>query len=285
MMHRKTYRLFEDEERALVYEDVVNDKNQILSFKDYQSPDQTEGFNEYNESGALICAREMISGEEASRTEYTYNVKGEVLSEKLFVAGELFEEHAYEYQDNGVVKRKVQYGEEVDRYVENKSGDQFVKEFFEGSELVERHKGTYDSNTRTALTEVTGHEGQLVATLYELYDESDNLVKYEHKSEKGNALVLSAYRFENNEIVFEEHNDYINDQHYQIQYEYDENRRVIGKETRTSSGKLLEYQKLVYDDQGRLISENGYSSGSFDTIYGNYVNGENYSFEHEYDTN
>ena len=46
MTNRKTYRIFEEDERELVYEDVLDDHGQIVAYKDYQSPTQAEGLSE-----------------------------------------------------------------------------------------------------------------------------------------------------------------------------------------------------------------------------------------------
>lgn len=38
MTNRKTYRIFEEYERELVFEDVLNEHGQIVAYKDHQSP-------------------------------------------------------------------------------------------------------------------------------------------------------------------------------------------------------------------------------------------------------
>lgn len=43
MTNRKTYRIFEKDERELVYEAVLNDHGQIVAYKNYQSPTQLFG--------------------------------------------------------------------------------------------------------------------------------------------------------------------------------------------------------------------------------------------------
>ncbi|GEO23506.1 hypothetical protein [Cyclobacterium qasimii] len=283
MTYRKTYRIFEKEERELVYEDILNESGQIISFNDYQSPGQTEGYNKYDVNGILICERELTDGKEGSRTEYSYNSNGDIVSKKLFVAGELFEEMIFEYLDKGFVKRTIQHEEEIERFIENEDGIKFLREFFEGHELIERHDGKYDPKTRTERIRITDNDGRLLATRFQEFDESENLLKYEEKNENGNVLVLIEYKYKNNEIVFEKHDNYLNEKYYEVVYEYDSCGNLISQEIRTPSGNLLEYQKQMFDEQGRLISESGYSVGSFNAIYGTYVQGEKYTFEHEYE--
>jgi hypothetical protein len=282
MTNRKTYRVFEEDERELVYEDVLNDHGQIVVYKDYQSPTQAEGLSEYDKDGHLVLEKEIVEGIEGYRTEYKRNSKGDVINSKLFIADELYEEIEHEFLDHGSIRRTYQNGEETERIAENKDGEKYVKEFFMGSELVERHNGIYNPNTFIEKVEVTDKENKLIATREQQFDQSDNLLKFEQKNNKGNLLVSSEYQYQNGEVVFEKHEDYTTDQYIQVSYEYDVHGNRVSQEIRTPSGKLLEYQKQIYDDKNRMINESGYSVGSFNAIYGTYVIGEKYIFEHEY---
>lgn len=283
MLHRKTYRVFDGEERELVYEDILNERGEILSYKDYQSPNEAEGFNEYNQDNLLVNEREVIDGVEASRTEYQYNSNGNIVRKRLYVANELFEEVAYEYPEHGMVKRTFQHGDEIERMIESRDGEKFIIEFSNGSELLERHIGAYDAQALTERVEIIDKSGQFLAVRHQQFDESDNLLKFEERNGKGNLMVLAEYKYENGNVVYERHENYSNDRHYQIFYEYDSNDNLLSTEIRSLNGKLLEYQKLIYDDQNRIINESGYSVGSFNAVYGTYVNGEKYMFEHEYE--
>lgn len=280
--HRKTYRFYEEGERELVYEDLLNEQGQIVSYKDYQAHGQAEGFSAYDQEGRLICEKEVVDGVIGSMTEFSYDKKGNLLSRKLFVADELFEEILYENHDHGHSKRVYQFGEEIERYTETIEGDLIVKEFFEGSELIERHKNHYDPEIRTSKIEITDCGNKLLAVRVQQFDEGENLLRYEEKGERGNLLALSEYEYQNGHLIFENNEDYMKDQYYQVSYDYDNYGNLTSKEIRTPSGKLMEYQKCQYDEQHRLILESGYSVGSFNAIYGTHVVGENYVFEHEY---
>ncbi len=163
MTIRKTYQLFEDEDRILVYEDILNSNGQIVSYRDLQSPNSMEGISDYDQNGRLIVEKEMIDGEEGSRTEYHYDEEGNVIKRSLFVADELFEEIVIEYLSSGMVRKVYHYGEEVERMAETANGDKFVREFFEASVLVERHTGMFDQNTSKESVEITDEKNQLVA--------------------------------------------------------------------------------------------------------------------------
>jgi hypothetical protein len=83
MTNRKTYRIFEEDERELVYEDVLDDHGQIVAYKDYQSPTQVEGISEYDKNGNLVLEKEIVEGIEGSRTEYKRNAKGDKFLDSL----------------------------------------------------------------------------------------------------------------------------------------------------------------------------------------------------------
>ncbi len=283
MIHRKTYRVFKDEDRKLVYEDILNDRGEIVSFKDYQSPNEAEGFNEYSTDNLLVKEREVIDGVESSRTEYQYNSNGDIINRKLYVASELFEEVRYEYLEQGLIKRTYQHGEEIERMVEKVDQEKFTIEFSNGSELSETHVGAYDAQTLVERVKITDNKGQILAIKHQQFDEFDNLLKYEERNGNGNLMVLAEYKYENGNVVYERHENYFNDRHYQVFYEYDVNDNLVGTEIKSPSGKLLEYQKQIYDDQNRIINESGFSVGSFNAVYGTYINGENYVFEHVYE--
>ncbi|HAA15770.1 MAG TPA: hypothetical protein DCE41_30300 [Cytophagales bacterium] len=282
-IHRKTFRVFDEGERELVYEDVMDETGNMLSYKDYQASYQAEGNYEYDTKGLLICDREYTGGAESSRTEYIYNENGDNVSTKLFVAGELFEETVYEYLEQGMVYRIVQQGEEIQRHVESDGGNQFVKDFFEEGELIQRQTGTYDPVSRTQQIKILNEENQVVSIQTHQYDSEGNLLKFEQTNNKGKLMSVAEYEYENNRMLVEKHDNYLTNQHYEMTCEYDTQGNLVSTEYRTPAGKLMEYQKAIFDGQNRLVSESGYSVGSFDAIYGAYVQGQNYHFEHEYE--
>lgn len=283
MIYRRTFRLFDHGERELVYEDILNENGQVISFKEHRPPDHTEGYYEYDANGYLVCEKELSDGEEGSRTEYQYDADGNITNTKLYVAGELFEELFCEYLDMAQVRSTVRYGEEVERVVESKDGDTFTREIFEGTELVQKENGNYDPQTRIRTIEARDNEGHLLTTEYQQFDATNNLLKNEVRDGNGDLETLSEYQYESGNVIFEKHSDYVNNEHFEVHSEYDHNDNMVSSETRTPSGKLLEYQKQTFDDQNRLVSDSGYSLGSFNAVYGTQVNSEKYVFEHEYE--
>lgn len=282
MIHRKTYQVLE-ESRELVYEDILNEKGQVLSYKDHQSPDQVEGFNDYNAAGLLVCEREVMDGFESSITEYQYDDKGNIVNRKLYVAEELFEEVIQEYTESGLISRTLQHGEETERTVETRNGEIYTKEYYQYDELVESHQGTYAPDGLSETVAIKDLEQEVIATRSRVYDGHKQVIRYEEKDGEGNTTVLSEYRYENHRVVFERQNNYEHDQHYEASYEYDAKGNQIASEVRSLSGKLMEFQKQVYDDQNRVISESGYTLSGFNTVYGSHLRGDKYTFEHEYE--
>lgn len=283
MTNKKTYQLFNEGIRELVFEAVLNKNGQVVTYKDHKSSNQTEGLNEYNSSGLLMKEIEINDGEEGSRIEYIYNAKGDLINRKIFVVGELFEEFFIEYLEKGIIERTIQYDEEVKRFVENKEGHNFTREYFEDSELIEKHNGCYNPKTQTSKIEVVDKKGKLLAHKYEEFDKTGHLIKFEEKSKKGNLLILSEYEYENGKVILEKTNNHSTGQHYVMHYEYDANNNLVSQERSTPSEKLLEYQKWVFDNQNRPIGENGHSAGNFNAVYGNHTEGKKYTFEHVYE--
>lgn len=283
MILRKTYRLFEEDERELVYEEVQNEKGQVISFKDYKAPSPYEAFKDYNQDGLLIKESEVVDGVEVSRTEYKYNQEGKILNLKQFVSDELYEETIHEYLSTEMIRISFQFGEEVERMLELKNGNAFIREFFNEGELTHKNHCIYNPETRIEKTEITDHNNELYATVVEQFNSSDHLLKSEKRSAKDQLLSLSILEYENDQLTFEKIDDYEYNEYYEVSHTYDDFNNKVSMEKRTPTGNLLEYHKRTFNNQNQLIHENGYSVGSFSAIYGTYTHGQKYTFKHEYE--
>lgn len=157
-----------------------------------------------------------------------------------------------------------------------------MKEFFENRELYERHYSEFNADNSIETIKIFDSNNNLVASRYQYYDNKNRPTKFLEKNENENILIRLNYEYSSELLISETHENYIQNDQYKIEYSYDDNGNLISQETKTLPGKLLEFQKLSYNDDNRLIFETGYSVGSFDAIYGVYVNGDKYSFEHEY---
>lgn len=284
MVRRKTYRTINDGSRILVYEDILNDQLQIISFRDYQSSDQAEGYYEYDENGLLILEKELANGEEMTRTEYFYNEDKMVVNRKLFIADELFEEIIHDYMPDGEMRKVIQNEEEVKRVVEKKVDNKSTVEFFENNELIEIHKSYYDPKTKIEITEYYDHNNQLFSISKETYNDAEDMVSSEERDSQGKILVQRAYEYDNDKVTFEKHQDYYNDKFYQVNYTYDNSENLIRREIKNLSGKMLDFYESAYDSKDRMIREKGFSSGNLNSIYGAHIYDEDFLFEHEYET-
>ena len=282
MILRKTYRLFEEKERELVYEEVQNEKGQITSYTDFQGDEPSRGIKEYNDQNKLIKEAEFIGGIEVSRIEYSYNSEGKTVSLKQFVSGELIAENLYEYSGQKTIQRSFQNGIEQTKIIESQEDDRYTKEYFDGDELWELLVKTYNPVTRSAAIEIRGGDNRLIETGNQKFDDKKNLVKSEQRNRNGKLLELSEFKYRKGKVILEKYENHDEDEYHDMHYDYDVNLNMISEEKRTPSGKLLGYQKKSYDNQNRLIWENGFYYGSSNTVYRAHTYGENYTFEHEY---
>ncbi|MCX2745327.1 hypothetical protein OO013_15725 [Mangrovivirga sp. M17] len=282
MIHRKTYKILEEGEKELVYEEITNKHGLLLSFKDYQSPDEFEAIHEYYSNKLIKSYREIINGIESSRTEYLYDQNQNLISRSLYVADELFEEVIYDYNQEGHTITTNRLGEKLEYYQESADGFEFTKEFFDDSNLYEKRIGKFDPKTNTEFVQTFDSNGDIYSNSLSVFDDNKNLLKFTLKNKNDNVLIDSEYKIKNDLVIFEDHKDYEIDEYYTVENEYDENNNLISQEFKDPSGRLIEYHKKIYDENNRLKSENGYSQGHFNAIYGSYVNGQKYLFEHDY---
>ena len=157
-----------------------------------------------------------------------------------------------------------------------------IREFYAEGALYERQEVVHEPDSLIETITITDGDGVPVANREILYDKADRQLRFEEKDAKGNVLKLIQYEYDEELLIFEKLEMYDSDEYYEITYDYDERKNLISEEIKTPSGQLLEYHKRIFDENNCIISENGYSVGSFNAIYGTHVNGEKYNFEHEY---
>lgn len=275
MTKKRTYRVFENEEhdgRELLYEEVRNEAGKVLSYINYESPETTEGYYDYNGKGQLISEKEVVDGVEASKVAYDYDDSGNLIHTRQYVAEEIFEEVIHEYHESGVVVRKIRFGEEIERQAETKQGTFSVKEVFENEELTERQRAEYNPETRTYLIHIEDTDGNPTSVRSRTEDEFGNLLVKEEKNLQGQVLSHDEFQYENGKVIHEKHENFLQGHHYEIKNEYDTEGHLIHTETRALSGHLIEFEKMDYDDQGRVIAVSGVSRM-----------GQNYMLVHEYE--
>lgn len=280
-MKRKVYSIFEDE-RTFIFEEQLNEQGNTCHYKFHQSDDQAEVSYEYDDKGLLICEREFEDGFETTRTEITYNEQDLVLTKQVYISDDLFEEVSYEYFEGGHSMRKTRMGEEIERYLERSTAETFYSEHHDENGLFEKHNGKYVQDENLEIIELEDAEGNLLGTKRHWYDDDEKILKFELKNANGNLMNRTVYAYEGKLEKRIKYEDYFYNDIHEVTFEYDERNNRVSIEKRAPKGKLLEYHKLIYDEQNRVISENGFSIGNFNAIYGSYLNNEKFHFEHEY---
>lgn len=273
MTKRLTYRIQEEEEsRELTYEEVRDEAGNLISYVNHDSPEKTEGYYEYDEEGNMISEREVIDGAEASKLVFEYDEKGNLVHTKQYVADEIFEEVIHEYVGNGVIMRKIRFGDEIERRAETKDGNDSIREIFEDGELLQRQKATYDPDTHTYQIEVEDANGHPRSTIVRVEDEEGNLLQEEIKNLKGQLLSSQEYTYDHGLITYEKQENFMKGYHFEVIKEYNENQQLTSTETRSLAGHLIEFEKTEYNDQGRAIAARGLNRL-----------GETYVLEYEYE--
>lgn len=273
MTKRLTYRIHEEEEsRELTYVEVRDEAENLISYINYDSPEKTEGYYEYDQEGNMISEREVIDDTEASRLIFEYDEKGNLIHTKQFVADEIFEEIIHEYVGNGVIMRKMRFGDEIERRAETKDGNNSVREIFEDGELLQRQKATFDPATHTYQVEVENENGNLISNMVRVEDEDGNLLREEIKNLKGQMLSNQEYKYDRGLVTYEKHENFMKGYHYEVIREYNENKQLTSTETRSLAGHLIEFEKTEYNDQGKAIAARGLNRL-----------GETYVLEYEYE--
>ncbi len=283
MTTKKTFLLTGDDERKLVYEETQNERGLLVSNIDYQSPEKTSSSRSYDDKDRLILEKEFHDDIEIMRTEFKYDSQGELISRKLFIDDSLFAELNIEEFESERIKKSYQEAELVEQITEAKDGSGHVREFYEDSVLVEKHVMTYDDSALKETREIYDNRNKLYLILEVYYDADKNMIKLEENDSKGNQRKISEFQYKDGLLVFEFNQDFDLNEFSEVMYEYDYNENLVSQEIRTPEGQLLEFQKLGYDDKNRVTFETGFSIGSFSAIYGTYVRGEEYVFEHEYE--
>lgn len=272
MTKRLTYRIHEEEGRELTYVEIRDEAGNMTSYINYDSPETTEGYYEYDEQGNMISEKEVIDGVEASKLVFEYDEKGNLIHTKQYVADDIFEEVIHEYTDKGVTMRKVRFGDEIERREEIKNGNDSVRDIFEDGELTQRHKATFDPDTYTYQIQVEDPEGNHRSTIARIEDESGNLIHEEIKNLKGQVLSNHECKYDQGLLTYEKQENFMKGYHFEVINEYNENKQLTSTETRSLAGHLIEFEKTEYDNQGRAIAAKGVSRL-----------GESYILEYDYE--
>lgn len=270
------------DEKKLVYSSISDEESNLLEFTEYETIEKTSGTKEYDTEKRLVREFEFVNGNEATRIEYQYNSKGEVIDKKLFLSDSLFEHVTQQETATGTITKVFQYEELIERTITNKDGYTFRKEFFEENELVETQVGTYYPSEKKQHIEVMEKDGDLFLTKTYWLDDNDNVLKEQNTDAKGNLTLVHEIKYQNDLPIWEERKDLDSNYSYTGKLEYNKQGDVTFEEYRSLTGQLIRYWKSWYNNEGDLIEEKGFDIDNFKSNYGMQAGSEEFHLKHEY---
>jgi hypothetical protein len=281
-VNRKSYSIEEDK-RTLILEETYDENGNVIQSIDYdETPEIVRNF-EYNEAGFIVSQYEIQGGVENSSQHFEYDEDDEVIDEKLFIGGGLYEHTVITKNESGYVRRMIQDNEEAERLVMKTDGKNWTNEFYNFDELAQVHEYIYNEEERTGITKIKFLDDDSFITNTQKYDENDDVIQEEEYNEKDVLLKSIQVELENGLIVKEAVRDFNDSEGYYEQlYEYDNNKNIINFEVRSSTGALLSFHKCKFDNQNRLIEESGFANGFFSGITGMHKNHDRFHVVHEY---
>ena len=280
--HKKTYLITDEGDRVLVYEEWQNAAKNVLTYIDHQSDDDSRGYYEYDEFGQLMREREMAAGEEVNRQEFQYQEDGRLLNQKTFVDDTLYEETRFEELEQGYLTQTLQMGEVTERMLQSKDQRITRTEYLNEGKPFEIHETTIDPKTKAENTTVSSSQGQVLGTIIKEWQEHNSIHDAKSFDRKGNVIEHISSEYKGGRLIKQRSLYQEAERNSTIHFEYDEHGNEIAMEETGPNGELVGFHKLRYDEQNRLIRENGLSAGFSEGIYVSYWLGQTYTFEHEY---
>jgi len=281
-MKRQTYTINQESE-VLVYEETYDENNNLIHYIDYQAKPVSEKKFEYDDKNRLINEIEISDGIELQNLEIKYNDDGVVIEQNLYFSGDLYESVKNDITENGYIRTTFQDGEEVYRVENVADGKNYTSKYFDYGNLSNIEEFVYDEENLTSEKSIFDADGNLLVRRVEIKNEDGELILFKEFNAKNQLISKHEFDREGNKLIKEIKSDFVRGEiDNEIHYDYDEKGNLLKTETRTNSGQLVEFHVYTYDDNNRMIEENGVSNGQFNAIYGTYIDGNTYHFVHRY---
>lgn len=281
-VNRKSYSIDEDN-RTLILEEFYDENGNVIQSIDYHENPEIIRNYKYNDKGFIVDQNEIQGGIENSSQQFEHDEDGDVIDEKLFIGGNLYEHTVISKSDSGYVRTMIQDNEEVERLEVKEDGKNWTNEFYNFNELSQVHEYTYNEKDRSGTTKIKFLDDGSVITNTQKYDDNDDVIFEEEYNEKDVLLKSIQIEIENGLIIKEVVRDFTEgEDYYEILYAYDEKENIINFEVRSSTGGLLSFHKRKFDNQNRLIEESGFANGYFSGITGIHKNHDRFHIIHEY---
>lgn len=282
-MKRKSYSIVEDS-RTLIHEETYDENGNIVHSIDCRKTPSVEQNFEYNSDGNLIRQSEIQGGIENSSQIFEYDDEGDIIDEKLFISGSLYEHTSLIKTDSGFIRTMTQDNEEVERLEQNTYGDNWNNRFYRFDELLESQEYTFDTKNNSGETIIKGFEHDFNVVIKEKYNNKEEIILKEEFHENGTILTTTEIEIENGLTLKESVKDFSNEEvFYDRLFEYDQNDNLISYEVRSSTGALNSFHKRKFDNQNRIIEESGFTNGYFSGITGVHQNHDRFHLIHEYE--
>lgn len=281
-MHKQTYTVGQERE-TLVYEETYDTDNNLIHYIDHQARPVSEKKIEYNDKNQIVNEIEISDGVELQNLEMKYNDKGEILEQNLYFSGSLYESVKTDRAESGFITTTYQDDEEVFRIEKTVNGKNYTTKYFDSGNLSNLEISKYDDETSTSENSIFDAEDNLLVRRIQIFDKDGSIEVFKEFNANSQLVNKREYVREENKVLKEVKSDFVRGEiDNEILFEYDDKGNLVKTETRTSSGKLIDFQVNVYDDNNRVIEESGVSNGKFNAIYGTYIDSNNYHFIHKY---
>jgi antitoxin component YwqK of YwqJK toxin-antitoxin module len=281
-MTHNTYSLLNND-KTLISEEKFDEKGNLVSKMIHNTRPKTQFLFAYDTKNRLICERELNQDWELSRSEFEYDEAGDIVEQRTYLSGSLFESITMTKNEKGYVRITMQDDEELERYEKDISGENWNSRFYEGKTLLAEHQYTFDPTQRKARKTIHEIEYDLSITSIETFDEENKPLKLQEYSNETSLMFEKEYFYENKHLVkitFKDFERKLGD--YSYVYDRDTEGKVIKYSCLSDTGILLSFHNFIYDDQGRIIEEFGVRNAQYDEIPTSNNDIEKFHLMHEY---
>lgn len=277
-----TYSLAKDY-KILILEENFDEKGNLVSKMIHNSRPKTEIVFTYDDKNRLVVDRELNLDKEITRNEFVYDEVGDIIEQRTFFSGSLYESIIMTKSDSGYVRVTTQDGEEVERYERDIDGENWESRFYVENELVAEHQFSYDSIQRKATKTINEIEYKLKIKTIESFDDVGKLLKMQEFNNETSLAFEKEYTYDGEhliKIVFKDFVGKLGD--YSYIYERDPEGNVIKYSCLSSSGILHSFHNFIYDDKQRVVEEFGIRNAQYDEIPTSEKEIEKFHLIHEY---
>lgn len=171
---------------------------------------------------------------ESSYNEYTYNAKGNVLTEKSYTGGEMYMSRTYEYDSYGDLVKETEIRPSL------------------GKESITDYKYLYDGDCKVKSI-VYDSNGEIGNFIHYKYDENKRLIREMHYNGTDTLVYEWEYDYDDRGNVITM--IYIEGgSSYEVSLSYDSNNNLIEKK-QTEFGEITNWEQYKYNSSNGLIEE------------------------------